>query len=279
MGLDVYLSKCPDIKAAEAAQDAAEKEVEALWSKAGKYDSLSESTKNEVRAECAKVYARFGCTGKHDRHASIVTLDDMPSTTAPEHMFKLGYFRSSYNGAGINAVMRKLNLLDLAGIFGVTNDEYNVVPDWSASLDRVNQTIDAYSTHLSSDAGRFRVMDIRPMFDMGVKNEAEALDCFMKHLRERSPDGDFNSFSNANGNFWLDGIKVHAIVTKKYERTAHGDVIGALINGPAVFMVYEQETKAGEEDWYLTALKIVRESIEYVLAQPDKQHFYMAWSG
>ncbi len=76
----------------------------------------------------------------------------------------------------------------------------------------------------------------------------------------------------------LDGMKVVAVVTKTYEPPPANDPIRRLIDQPSVFLVYEREPSE-KEDWYLTALRIVRETIEYVLAQPDKQHYYLVWSG
>jgi hypothetical protein len=68
-----------------------------------------------------------------------------------------------------------------------------------------------------------------------------------------------------------------ALVTKKFTPPEESDVIGRLINTPAVFVVYEKEPDE-KEDWYLTALKITRETIEYVLAQPDREQYYLSWS-
>jgi len=279
MGLDIYVRKCADLDAAKAAESAAEAEVEALWEAAGGYDRATEAQKETIRTQSAAIRQAHGCTGKYDRHASIAELEDMPSRVDPTHMFKLGYFCSSYNEGRIERVMRNLGLPSLHEIFGVSGDEYEIRPDWSAALTRVSQAIDGYADFLASDAGRFRVTNIRPMFDRGVKTEKEALDTFLEQLRKNGDRAEWSNFSNGDGEFWLKGIKVHAVITKTYERPRPGDVIGALIGGPSVFVVYEQEREDGKEDWYLTALRIVRESIEFVLAQPDKQHYYLVWSG
>lgn len=280
MGLDIYVRKCADLDAAKAAEQAAEAEVNALWEAAGGYDAATEAQKQDIREKTKAVHAAHGCTGKYDRHATVEELEDMPSKVDPTHMFKLGYFRSSYNEGGIERVMRNLGLPTLHDIFGVTGDEYEIRPDWNTALTRVCEAIDGYAAFLASDAGRFRVTNIRPMFDHGVKTKKEALDLFLQQMKQNSERGaDWSDYSNSSGNFWLKGIKVHAVITKTYERPRPGDVIGALINGPAVFVVYEQGREDGKEDWYLTALRIVRESIEFVLAQPNKQHFYLVWSG
>lgn len=40
--------------------------------------------------------------------------------------------------------------------------------------------------------------------------------------------------------------------------------------------IYRQENAT---DWYLEALEIIKETIEYVLMQPDRDKFYLRWSG
>lgn len=280
MGLDIYLRKCPDLRAAKAAEAAADEATNALWASAGPYDALSDQAKKELRDRCTAINAEHGCD-EDGRHNSITEHRSADSAIDPAHMFKLGYFRSSYNEGGIERVMRNLGLPSLHDIFGVTNgDAYEIQPDWTAALERATQAIDGYSAFLASDAGRYRVTHLRPMFDRGVKTEKEALDAFLEQVKANADRGaDWSSFSTSQGEFWMKGLKVHAVITKTYERPRAGDVIGALIGGPSVFVVYEQEREGGKEDWYLTALRIVRESIEFVLAQPDKQRFYLVWSG
>ena len=279
MGLDIYLRKCPDLQAAKAAESAAYAATNALWESAGPYEALSDQATTELHDRCTAINAGHGCN-EDGRHTSITEHHSADSVVDPSHMFKLGYFRSSYNEGGIERVMGNLGLPTLHDIFGVTREQYEIQPDWSAALERATQAIDGYAAFLASDAGRYRVSLIRPMFDRGVKTEKEALDAFLAQMRQNGERGaDWSNYSTSEGEFWLKGLKVHAVITKTYERPRAGDVIGALIGGPSVFVVYEQERDAGKEDWYLTALRIVRESIEFVLAQPDKQHYYLVWSG
>ena len=160
-------------------------------------------------------------------------------------------------------------------IFGYA-DEYEFKPDWDRALVKVNEAITGYEAHLNSDAGKYLVTEVRPIWQHGVKTEAEARELVMNAINSASG---FRSFSTGHGTFWLDGLKVVGVVTKTYEPPARSDVIGQIINQPSVFVVYEREPdESGKEDWYLTALKIVRESIQFVIAQPDRQDFYLCWS-
>lgn len=277
MGLDIYLRKCADLPAALGAERSADEEKNALWESHGEYDKIPEHVKEAVRKACETIEAKHGCTGKWGRHHSIEEFDSENSSTDPSHLFKLGYFRSSYNEGGIERVMRQLGLPGLHDIFQPPEDAHDFAPDWNVALDRCATAIHGYEAHLASDTGKYRVTLLRPMFDYGVKTEQEALAMFAEQLRNKREAG-HNSYSNRDGEFYLDGMKAVAFITKTYERPANA--IEAFIGGPSVFVVYEQEPPAdGKADWYLTALRIVKETIEFVLAQPDKQHFYLVWSG
>lgn len=278
MGLDIYLRKCPDLAAAKAAEKARDDETEALWDAVGGWDKATEEQKDEIRAKSDEISKRHGCTGRYEHHESIVELGEQNSTIDPDHMFKIGYFRSSYNGGGFESVMRKLGLPTLHDIFE-PSDEYEVKPDWDAALTRCNDALARYEAHLASPAGKYSVMEVRPMFEFGVNSEKEALDMFTKSVleRESSPFGG-GGWSNRDGEFYPEGMKVCAFITKTFKRSNGADPLASIFNSPSIFAVYEREDD-GKENWYLTALKIVRESIEFVLAQPDKQHFYLTWSG
>ena len=54
----------------------------------------------------------------------------------PDHLFKIGYFRSSYNESGINYVLESRGLPTLWTVFDAKPGEF--VPDWEKSLERAN---------------------------------------------------------------------------------------------------------------------------------------------
>jgi len=278
MGLDIYLRKCADLDAATAAMDAAEEEVNKAWDAAGvPYEQLTEQQKNSIRNECDAIYAKHGCTGKHNRHESIESVDAADSKIDPAHMFKLNYFRSSYNEGGIERVLRNLGLPTLHDIFLPPDDRNDFRPDWEGALDRVNASIAAFDAHLASPMGMFGITHVRPMFEYGAKDEAGALALFAEQLKVM--EGREGGWSNRDGEFFCEPLRVRAVITRTFERDTFSNPFSALLNRPSVFVVYEKQPEEGKEDWYLTALRIVRESIEYVLAQPDKQHYYLVWSG
>jgi len=275
MGLDVYLKKCADLPAAKIVADAYEERSSAAFEALGDWTSLSEEQQKAHWAAMELLKSEMGISGYE---AATITEFSENSKADPEHMFKIGYFRSSYNGSGFESVMRKLGLPTLHDIFE-PNDEYEVRPDWDAALVRCNDALTRYQAHLESPAGKYSVMEVRPMFEYGVSSEKEALDMFTENVlnREHQPFGG-GGWSNRDGEFYPDGMKVCAFITKTFQRSGANDPISMLLNMPAIYAVYERDDD-GKENWHLTALRIVRETIEFVIAQPDRQHFYLAWSG
>lgn len=276
MGLDIYLRKCADLDAAKAAEEAANAEIDALWTAFGGYDAASEAQKEAISAQSEEIAKRHGMTSSHGLHSSIVEFDRKDSQIDPDHMFKVGYFRSGYSEGGIENKLRTLGLPTMTEIFGQT-DEYDFKPDWGAALVKVGEAITGYTAHLAGPTGKFSITEVRSLWGFGANDMAEAMKLFEAQITKAA--GGFDSYSNSDGHFWTNGLKVRAVITKTFDPSASAGAIGRLLNSPSVFVVYDKETEDGKEDWYLTALKIVRETIEFVLAQPDKQHFYLVWSG
>lgn len=267
MGLDVYLKKCPDLAAAVAAESAFETETKGAWS-----DSVSEETRD---ARLAAASAKHG-TDEWGTHASRQDVEGPESVVDSDHYFKVGYFRSSYNESGLNRVLSKAGLIGLGEIMGAPGDGDDFTPDWDACLNRVNDVIEKYSAFLAGDGGKLYVTEIRPMYEHGVADEKAALACYLETMsKQPSFDG---GFINRDGEFFPKGQTLRAVITKQYVPPAHDDLIGRIINRPTVFLVMDKED-TGKEDWHLTALRIVKETIEYVMAQPDRAHYYLSWSG
>ena len=76
-----------------------------------------------------------GCSGDH------VSID---STRHPEHFFKIGYWRSSYNDGGINAVLRQYGLPDLYEMCGVDKNDDAPAMDWPRVLADATAAIMAF---------------------------------------------------------------------------------------------------------------------------------------
>jgi hypothetical protein len=207
-----------------------------------------------------------------------------PSKLHPDHLFKLGYFRSSYNGAGINSVMENAIGETLYSLIPASdNPEYMFQPDWDAARGRVVSAID-----------RMKVMDkdcpvrVNEVHTMGFgrnkvpSSAKEALDIFKNEMASHKGHSSnpfrnglllfegkrmFSSYSNINGEFYLDKrhpLKVMAMIP--------GERVG-FMPGPTVYVVTKDDYK-----FYIEALEIVLETIDYVLAKPDKDKYWLRWS-
>jgi hypothetical protein len=187
MGLDVYLYKYAGSQTLEKDREELEKHGEAMeeiWSQAKKEiagdpvmvmekdplfgvereieERLTSEQYDEIKKLSRKRQAHYieqnnlhidvGDWGPEIKEEQI----EFDSDTYPEHMFKIGYMRSSYNSGGFNSVVSKLVGHDLYWLFGVEGvDEYHVRPDWKTAKVRVGALID----QLKMDPG-YNVMRI-----------------------------------------------------------------------------------------------------------------------
>lgn len=194
----------------------------------------------------------------------------LPSTLYPEHYFKIGYFRSSYNDSGMDHIMHDLGLPTLSELFD-TNGRYEFTPDWSVSLERVNKAINDYSNVLASPTGNLRIMTVQQNVfgptGYEPKSAAAALEIMRQEYAESKGKEWGDGYSNNKGTFLLkDGIQVVGLMPGT-DKTFRGKT-------PCTYVAY----KASDSRWYLEALEIVRETIEYVLKSNDPSKFYFHWS-
>lgn len=202
---------------------------------------------------------------------------EKPSPTKPDHLFKIGYLRSSYNSGGVNTVLKNLIGMDLYDVFPHPNEKYNFYPNWDESrgiLVNMIQMLEAKIKELDGVA----VMELRTMdtpHNKHIHDPKSALEAFIAERDRYKPDKDgmFRWYSSAKGEFFLGKpIEVLAIMP-------NGNPSGFM--PPAAFVIYKNVTSDNEDgySWYLDALKITLEMIDYVLAQDDKDKYYLGWSG
>lgn len=277
MGLDISLHKISGTPLEEAArieQDYEEKAT-ANWKAVGSYLEATEEQREAVFAKNKALAAELGLN-EDGSHPSRQDAEVPASAVDPDHMFKINYLRSSYNSGGINRVLRDAGVMDLYGIFGRTEDApYDWRPDWQESLARADEAIAAWQAHVSAPGGNVRVLEICPneFISRGTlpKSAAEALAIYRTEAA-REHSSNFRSYGNSNGEFWIDGTTVRAIIPG----TSHALFGDKRV--PAAYVIADAGGQDGKEDWYLRALKITREMIAFVLAQPDADAYYLSWS-
>ena len=268
MGLDVHLHKCSHWYKAIEVREKYNEESDKIWD-----DQIL--TGDQKIEKCKELDKTFDC----DEYGSPNSIEDIeqPSPGHPDHMFQIGYFRSSYNNAGLNIFFQDIGLPDLYDIFAVDdkNESYYVAVNWKDSLTRCDKTIDAYKKHLASPIGNHNVVFIGQLIFCEskdtVKTPKEALGFFAKELdirNKKENDMKWYMTGGIGANFMFPGIEVNAVIP------GNGP-----LNEPGVYVIYKSKNVDDNgNNWYLDALEIVKETIGYVLSQDDPDQFRLGWS-
>lgn len=290
MGLDVYLTRYEDFADTKRREERYSKDAEALWPKGVEYEDVPEADKERIRKESEAIAAALELDHYGSDEARTREIN-LPSSKYPKHMFKIGYFRSSYNEGGINRVLGNTLGVGLGDIFPESKDEdgYEFRPDWSAARERAVKVLGDYRAYLAKN-GNYGVTVVEPNMFLGdpskatAQNETSALAIFNKQreqvlAREPSPFGD--GYSNIDGHFHIrEPLKVAAMI--------QGASTWGFAGGrttPAVYVIYEKgggdREVCGDADWYEAALEIVVETCEFALGQSasEQEKLYLRWSG
>lgn len=262
MGLDVSLKYSASRAQALANQELCSANEDAAWEKAGEYDSLTDEQKDAIRA--AKV--AFNATLNCDEYGSSndVTNIELDSKIHPDHMFKIGYLRSSYNSGGINSVLKRIGCPDLYDIFE-PGEDYYVSPNWQLAQARAQAAINAIKEHMAGPMAAYDVIEVNGYDPVGSKEEA--LELLRKEMDRPSSFG--GGYSNRAGDWFLgDGLKIVGAVPGK----------PSFMGNPTYYLFTKSDEVGGNFKWYMEALEVTKEMIDYVLAQPDPDNFYLGWS-
>jgi hypothetical protein len=203
-------------------------------------------------------HARVDEWGDDETNKRKIELD---SAKHPEHMFKIGYFRSSYNSGGFENVAGDVIGMGMRDVFN-PGDEYLVRPDWTMAREIAAELLRKLSV-----ASRLRVMtvDALPLFaTTPTYGSADAVR-LVQEERARTASPFDGWYSNGRGHFTAG--KPLALIAA---------VPGSgVFDRPCVHLVYEDPSF----EWYVQAAEIVLETIDYVLAQPDREKYVLHWSG
>lgn len=282
MGLDIYLYYCEDRATSKAAEEAHEAFSEKIWEKFGdiKYEHMTEAQKNECSAECKANAIELGLTGEYDSHPAMMKIEQN-SAKYPDHMFKIGYFRSSYNDGGMERVLKNIGVPALYDIFARNRgEEYEFVPDWKAVRDNASLAVASLRVKMAEPISQYYPLFVSMSFlskpSEYPSSQEAAVKIFEKALpqlieRAAKPDDPWGGdYSSKDGYFSVRGLQVFAALPGQ----------GPFHEQGVYLMVKNDGGKDGAHPltWYLNALEIVEETADYVLNQPNPQHFYIHWS-
>jgi hypothetical protein len=259
MGLDVYLYRITDYKKSKANEKMYEDYSEQLWGNR-KYEDVPEDDKIAIRNKLNIKANELGL-GDYGEDITYKKKIELPSDLHPDHNFQIGYFRSSYNGSGINRILENKGLPTLFEIFEI-EDGGEVSPNYEQALINVKEVL----AELRRDKGYQVLTASGNLFSKpNVSSSAEALRIFENELETHSG---FNSYSNINGEFHMgEPIKVVALIP---------GIETMMSERPCTYVVYKNESGVR---YYIQALEVVQETIEFILAHENPQEFYMYWSG
>ena len=279
MGLDVYLEYFSrPIDMVLAAEQAGSDKAEEIWAsemkKLGKadYRDLTKVESGAIRAQTVKLYSSLGL----DEYGAMIAGREevrIDSSEHPEHMFKIGYFRSSYNDGGLNHLLRSaMEGRDLYWIFEPPQDGGYFKPDWCKARTRANKVLGDLRKYAREEGWAVHSANLH--FDSAnlPSSSEEALAAFRAEIESHEkrskaspppPIPSFRAYSSLKGEFNLDGEPTFALIP------------GAGVLGrPCVYVI----TKAEDLEWYVKALEIVVETCDYVLKQKSKCRHRLCWS-
>lgn len=222
------------------------------------------------------------------------SLPQEPSNCHPKHYCKRGYLRSSYNSGGTNTVLHRVGVPGFGEILGIEN-ECGTDIDWAASKERCLDAIELMKARMKT-LGNLAVTTLYEMFPPKTVAETatEALDLVAETVakrakkREETIDNEpmFDWYSTGQGSFWLTPpLKVVAAIPGRMQVNFFAPHKSG---GPghAVYLVYIEDREPepgvtwepGPYGWYLAALEVLLENIEWCLAQDDPDDYGVIWS-
>lgn len=276
MGLDVFLHRYNDLSAFSRWEALTSKEEEKIWEREGLDYS---DQKAEVEAMQERVRVALGLTKAQTEHTKV----EQSSVKHPDHLFKVGYFRSSYNEGGINHIFRES--IGSSGLYEIfpesQSNEFKFRPDWNGALSRVHDLRTRFQAWIAQ-YGLYSIEKVDANVFM-TQNETpgspkEAMERFVgvveRNKDRKGPifpgeDPNRNWFSCREGTFWLGTPRKILAATMGFRDFGNTKF-------PCAYLLVEQEP--GHYEWYVKALDIVEETIEWVLVQPDPSVFCLHWS-
>ena len=262
MGLDIYLYRYDNFEETQRKEKESNDFSEKNW-EGKEWDKMTEPERDELYAKDHAFNESLGL----DKYGSDKTgkeCIEIPSEKYPGHYFKIGYFRSSYNGGGINHILENLGLPRLDKVFNVNPDDYNVQPDWV----KVKANLQKLLEDFKSKPG-YRVHTISNNIfqpEKGPTSKKDALDIFMSEVEKHKEWGSDEGYSNINGEFYIKTpMKVLGLIPGKE------NLLGTR---NCVYIVTESENQ-----WYEEAIEIMIDTCDYVLAQDNINQYYLHWSG
>jgi hypothetical protein len=269
MGLDVHLERFENFTETQWRKNEYEQRIDEAWEKMARNreDDEIPDSEQEVFWQRSREIARAIGLNSDGEDTQIKSIK-LPSQKYPKHPFKIGHFYSSNNDSGINRVLSDSIGLDLHSIFNPPDEDY-FQPDWNLARNICSKAIRDFTRHIEQHPYSVTPVKFDPDISPAqaeIGSKALALQKFaeVKKQTAREP----NSLASWDGDFFLkEPLEVVAVIPGTAEFMDEPDT-------PCLYVIFRHE----HLDFYLQALEIVLETIEYVLGQPDVDKYYLDWS-
>lgn len=287
MGLDVYLYRYKrPLAEVEALTEKGSKLYETVADDAdkrfGKYEDISEERREDREAWVDGRMAEQGFDRWGEVTDDVREKVERDSAVHPKHMFKIGYFRSSYNESGTNRFLSTCVGRDLYSIFeGAGRDQYAIAVDWADALRRARSLRDDLAAYLKRNGGysihEFTYNCFSKPAHYDTKTALEAFHAERERHEKENEDKvagrtPFTDYSNSVGTFLWSGTNVVGVI--------QGTKDGLLRGGPEpVTYLIAKSANDDSDAWYMHALEIVVETCEWVLGHQDPSSYVLHWSG
>lgn len=275
MGLDVYLRRDMDRKESRRREASGAHLETDLWSDISKGKSYSDLSNADLETYGAKVTEMRKRLDLDEYGVSnAVERIEFPSKLHPDHLFQVGYFRSSYNSSGFNSVVGDNGLPTLYDIFAVEEtDDYERFPDWEKSKEITIAAIESARKIFRNSEPIYKVHPIYDFSNTKVNSPAEALEAF-KRVRET-----FEGLTEVQQDMMCWSSDSNGLFMLRNEPKVVAVILGHDDYRNVAYMIHELSgERKTEYEWYIEAYEIVLETIEYVLSHVLRKSFYLVWS-
>jgi hypothetical protein len=282
MGLDIYLHRhesCP--KEAAAREEALEAALDERMPWSQETSDADPQFWDKRRALKAELAPEFGCNPNgNDAGTGEVRHDD---PRYPDHYFKIGYCRSSYNEGGIDRLAR--NYFGVEGLYWIFDkmkgDDYYVQPDWSQAKERALDLARMFRERTPKVGIAFEGFSFLTDPEEYPTSNQAALALYLERFKEGGMSGkDPSWFSSKYALFTFpDPPKLLAVIPGWSSPPGEPGSWTERMRRPGAYVVFEQEqTEDGGDEWYARACEITAATCDYVLNSPDPEKHWLHWS-
>ncbi len=190
------------------------------------------------------------------------------STVFPEHPFKLGYFSSADDENSLNEILKLRTGFDLKYIFFGEECSQNIIkPVWEDILLRFDNVKKILKETIEEDGWfSFKLFDFTEKNSNSIIGNKNALDIYLNRKKQTRNLKDMSKLITSDGIFYINhSPKILAILKNYNEKT----------NKPSVFVLFEASEK--QSKYYLEGLEIIRETVEFILNQPNQKDYELHW--